>query len=67
MKRGYSNVESEQTAPWPDVPEAARIPIWGGAQVNTVKELPPLALRRDEWLEIGTRMGWLEKVRLDLM
>lgn len=56
--RGHSNVKAEETQPYPTMPEKASIPISGGATVYTVKELPPLALSREEWQEIGERMGW---------
>jgi hypothetical protein len=61
MKRGHSNVRSKETVPWPDLPQAARIPLWGGASVATVKEFPPLALFRHEWQQIGEQMGWITK------
>lgn len=63
MKRGHSNVHAEKTAPWPEptAPGIARIPLGGGATSQTWKEFPPLALRREEWEEIGKRMGWLAK------
>ena len=56
--RGHSNVHAEQTKPYPTMPDKASIPLSGGATVYTVKELPPLALSREEWQEIGERMGW---------
>jgi hypothetical protein len=61
--RGHSNVHAEQTTAWvrsDGNPLRARIPISGGATVYSVKDLPPLALSRDEWLEIGRRMEWIE-------
>ena len=63
MKRGHSNVHAEQTKPWHqpkpgDGQPYAKIPLVGGAQAVTTKELPPLALRKQEWEEIGRRMGW---------
>lgn len=64
MKRGHSNIYPEQITTWPNLPDVAKIPIAGGANVDTVKELPPLALRREEWQEIGERMGWA-KYRLN--
>lgn len=65
MKRGHSNAYVDRTAPYPTNPEKARIPIEGGADVYTVKELPPLALARDEWETIGRKMGWLPDTELD--
>jgi hypothetical protein len=62
MKRGHSNVNAAKAEPWPDNPEKARIPLQGGASVYTVRELPPLALGKSEWEEIGIRMGWLPQV-----
>jgi hypothetical protein len=64
MKRGHSNVKSEKTEPWNDKdtePGIAKIPLGGGATIQTFRELPPLALRKEEWQEIGYRMGWLRK------
>lgn len=58
-KRGHSNVYPNQTQPYSkDLPEVAKIPLCGGASVSTVKTLPPLALREEEWREIGQRMNW---------
>lgn len=65
MRHGHSNVHAKQTEIWPNelkVPNAkeiARIPLEGGAGVYTVRELPPLALTREEWETIGRRMSWL--------
>lgn len=56
--RGHSNVHANQTEPHPTAPDRAMIPIEGGATVYSVKELPPLSLSREEWQEIGERMGW---------
>lgn len=63
MKRGHSNVKVEQTTEWrtfdPEcAPGVARIPISGGASVTSCREFPPLALRENEWREIGRKMGW---------
>jgi hypothetical protein len=63
-KRGHSNVRSEQTRDWSKIETrcargVARIPLSGGASYESFHELPPLALHRDEWEEIGRRMGWL--------
>lgn len=63
MKRGHSNVESSRTRPWsevdPKVEEGiARIPLGGGATVSTWREFPPLAMRKEEWEQIGIKMGW---------
>lgn len=57
--RGHSNAHVDQTEPHPTAPDKASIPIEGGATVYTVKDLPPLALSRDEWQEIGERMRWI--------
>jgi len=64
VKRGHSNVvRLEEVAPYhvppysPN-PDRALIPIVGGADVSTVRELPPLALAKDEWERIGRKMGW---------
>lgn len=56
--RGHSNAYVNQTEPHPHVPDKAMIPIAGGSRVDTVRDLPPLALSREEWQEIGERMGW---------
>lgn len=64
MKRGHSNVVAEKTEPWVDKdtePGIAKIPLGGGATAQTWQEFPPLALRKQEWEEIGQRMGWLKK------
>lgn len=59
MKRGHSNIYPNQTRPFSaDLPDVAKIPLCGGSSVFTVKELPPLALREEEWREIGQRMNW---------
>jgi hypothetical protein len=59
MTRGHSNVvnlsEMEQ---YPTNPDVWSIPIQGGASVYTVKNLPDLALRKEEWLKIGKIAGW---------
>ena len=59
--RGHSNAHVEQTEPYPTMPHKASIPIEGGATVYTVKDLPPLALDREEWETIGRKMGWLSE------
>jgi hypothetical protein len=59
MARGHSNVHAEQTKPYPTNPEKALIPIEGGAEVHSVKRLPPLALTKKEWETIGCKMGWI--------
>ena len=64
MVRGHSNVYAEETKPFPTSPEKACIPIVGGASVYTVKDLPPLALKKEEWKTIGRKMGWLERGRV---
>lgn len=56
--QGHSNVYADQTQPYPTNPANASIPIIGGATVHTVRPLPPLVLSREEWQEIGERMGW---------
>lgn len=56
--RGHSNAYTNKTEPHPTAPDKAFIPIVGGASPYTVKDLPPLALSREEWQEIGERMGW---------
>lgn len=56
--RGHSNAHTDQTIPYETNPDRASIPIEGGATVFTVRPLPPLSLSREEWQEIGERMGW---------
>jgi hypothetical protein len=63
-KRGHSNVYADKTKPWDSIDPGvesgiARIPLTGGSTASSARELPPLALRRSEWREIGVRMGWL--------
>ena len=60
--RGHSNLYANETEPYPTNPDTASIPLIGGSRVDTCRPLPPLALRRQEWEEIGRIMGWL-KVR----
>jgi len=61
MKKGHSNVyRLDEVKPYPTNPDRATIPIQGGASVTTVKELPPLALSREEWETIGRKMGWIK-------
>jgi hypothetical protein len=71
-KRGHSNVHAERTTVWATTdsrgrhisdPDMAVVPLEGGATVHSVRELPPLVLRRQEWAEIGRLMGWLKEVR----
>ena len=61
MVRGHSNVYNlEDMHPYPTNPDRWSIPIQGGASVTTVKDLPNLALSKDEWLEIGKKAGWID-------
>lgn len=60
LPRGHSNAYADETEPWPHNTVTARIPIAGGAHVETVRALPPLALDQHEWRAIGVRMGWLD-------
>lgn len=67
MKRGHSNVHVGKTQVWtidgePNA-DVAKIPLEGGFTAYTVKELPPLALKREEWEEIGQRMNWSKPKR----
>jgi hypothetical protein len=64
MKRGHSNIHAEGTKPYSDdLQDVAKIPLWGGTHVYIVKELPPLALRREEWKTVGEIMGWMKDAR----
>lgn len=57
--RGHSNVYANETTQWPHPAEdKACVPLVGGARLETCRPLPPLALSREEWEEIGIRMGW---------
>lgn len=61
MKRGHSNVTNlDEILPYPTNPKRMMIQLEGGADVGTVKDLPPLALSKEEWLTIGRKAGWLE-------
>jgi predicted methyltransferase len=60
MTRGHSNVYNlSEIKPYPTNPDKISIPIQGGASVYTVKNLPDLALDKEEWLEIGKKAGWI--------
>jgi hypothetical protein len=59
MKRGHSNVVELERIEKHDESGRAMIAIRGGASVYTCKELPPLALAKDEWVKIGEAMGWI--------
>jgi len=63
MKRGHSNVIVKELSLWDTPPDCAKLPLRGGATVSTCKELPPLALHKHEWEEIGRIMCWLKKPR----
>src|ERR1043165_6069342 len=56
--RGHSNARVDELTAHPTATHKALIAIEGGANVYSVKELPPLALSRDEWKAIGDRMNW---------
>jgi len=61
MKRGHSNVVYlSEMKPYPTNPDRWLIQVEGGASVDRVKELPPLALSREEWENIGRRAGWMK-------
>jgi hypothetical protein len=64
-KRGHSNVAAGEITPWPDCPDKARVPLCGGATAATVRDLPPLAIDREEWERIGQAMGWTADAELD--
>lgn len=62
-KRGHTNANTNAIREWQEVEKyveagIARIPISGGASPGTIREFPPLALTKDEWEEIGRKMGW---------
>lgn len=60
MARGHSNLTRlDGIKPYPTNPVRMMIPIAGGSTLDNIKELPPLALSKAEWLEIGKRAGWL--------
>ena len=56
--RGHSNARVTELTTHPTATHKAMIPIEGGADVYSVKNLPPLALDRNEWKTIGDRMNW---------
>jgi len=58
MKRGHSNVYP-QTTKLDEVSGRAMIEMRGGATVYSCKDLPPLALSREEWVAIGEAMNWI--------
>jgi hypothetical protein len=58
--RGHSNVRVSGISRYSETSnDMAKIPIEGGADVYSVKPLPPLALARVEWEKIGQAMGWV--------
>lgn len=60
MSKGHSNVYNlENIKPYLTNPEKMCIPICGGASVTTVKNLPDLALSKEEWRKIGQKAGWI--------
>jgi hypothetical protein len=59
--RGHSNCYANETEPFPINPVKASIPLVGGSTIENCKPLPALALAKQEWYEIGKRMGWLEE------
>lgn len=62
MKKGHSNVTRlEEMKPYLTNPDRWCIHIEGGSSVYSVRDLPDLALSKDEWLEIGQRARWLKK------
>jgi len=60
MAQGHSNVRLEEFTTPPHCPEKAQIGLAGGASPQTCRSLPPLVLTREEWEEIGRKMGWLD-------
>jgi len=57
--RGHSNLHIDEIKRHENKEiDAAMIPIEGGASLHTVRPLPPLALRKEEWRKIGDRMDW---------
>ena len=69
--RGHSNCYPEETVvyEWRDgkdsgvIPDVASVPLIGGSAPGSCKALPPLALTRAEWEEIGLCMGWIKRKR----
>ncbi|MFA5307433.1 MAG: hypothetical protein WC365_08350 [Candidatus Babeliales bacterium] len=62
MTKGHSNVCNLETMhPYPTNPNRWCIPIEGGSSVYTVKNLPDLALSKNEWFEIGKKAGWISQ------
>lgn len=58
MPRGHSIAYPDQAVRDADIPDIARVPIRGGSSLAHWRNLPTLALRRDEWEALGRRMGW---------
>ena len=58
MKRGHTNVVNMDEAKIDELSRRLMIPLEGGASVDTCKELPPLALSKEEWVTIGRKAGW---------
>lgn len=64
-KKGHANLHANKTKPDVDALEVAMIPLEGGSTMDNWKELPPLALRLEEWQEIGKRMNWTVEENLN--
>ncbi len=60
MKRGHSNVIVERISKWDTPDDCAKLPMCGGSTVYSCKDLPPLALHKDDWEKIGEYMGWIK-------
>lgn len=67
---GHSNVYASEAEWWNKEIGVARIPLVGGnvtvaekgrRDKRKWKALPPLALTKEEWEEIGRRLGWLSE------
>lgn len=64
MSKGHSNALLEQITQHPNKElDAAMIPIHGGRDVYSTRDLPPLALRKEEWRMIGDRMDWWKSTK----
>jgi hypothetical protein len=62
MTRGHSNVTNlSEMEQYPTNPDRWSIQIQGGSTISSVKNLPNLALSKEEWLEIGKRAGWISE------
>ena len=63
MKRGHSNVTFGDKDYYRHKSGCLMIRLVGGASFDKCKELPPLAIHRDDWEKIGKIMGWYLSIK----